>query len=130
MTDKQTLGSLVSGVTEDLSHLVRGEIELAKTEIRESAKSAASGTGLLVGAAVTATFAFLFLLFTLAYVLVQLGLPTWAGYGIVTLLLVIIAVVLVLVGRKRLESVKGPERSPVSIAKTKAVLSRQPADLE
>jgi ABC-type multidrug transport system fused ATPase/permease subunit len=128
VTDKQTLGSLVSEVTQDLSTLVRGEIELAKTELRESAKSAATGTGLFVGAAVVATFAVFFLIFTLAYVLVQLGLPTWAGFGIVTLLLLIVAAVLVLVGKKQYESVKGTERSTASIAKSKAVLSRKPLD--
>ena len=52
MSDKQSLGTLVSGVTEDLSALVRGEIELAKTELRDSARTAGKGTGLLVGAGV------------------------------------------------------------------------------
>jgi Na+-transporting methylmalonyl-CoA/oxaloacetate decarboxylase gamma subunit len=59
-------------------------------------------------------------------VLVQLGLPTWAGFGIVTLLLIIVAAILFVVGRKRLETIKPPERSPASIEKTKAVLSRKP----
>ena len=42
MSDKQSLGTLVSGVTEDLSALVRGEIELAKTELRDSARTSPS----------------------------------------------------------------------------------------
>ena len=46
--------------------------------------------------------------------------------GIVTLLLIITAVILGLVGRKQLERVKGLEASPASIEKTKAVLSRKP----
>jgi hypothetical protein len=128
VSDKQTLGSLVSGVTEDLSTLVRGEIELAKTEVRQSVKTAASGGGLLVGALVVASVGALFLLLTLAWVLVALGLPTWAGFGIVTLLLLIVAMVLGLVGKKQLERVKGPQRSPASIAKTKAVFAGKPAD--
>lgn len=128
MSEQQSLGSMVKGVAEDVSTLVRGEIELAKTEIRETAKTAASGGALLAVAGVTAFLGVIFLLLTLAWVLVQLGLPIWAGFGIVTLLLVLVAVVLFAVGRKQLESVKGPERSPASIAKTKAVLARQPAD--
>lgn len=129
MSEKQTLGSLVSGVTEDLSALVRGELELAKTELRETAKTAGQGSGMLVGAAVTAFLGVIFLLLTLAWVLVQLGLPTWAGFGIVTLLLIIVAAILGLLGRKNLESLEGPTRSQASIEKSKAVLSRTSADL-
>ncbi len=128
MSEQQSLGSMVKGVTEDLSTLVRGEIELAKTELRDSARTAASGGAMLVVAGVTAFLGVIFLLLTLAWVLVQLGLPIWAGFGIVTLLLVLVAAILFVVGRKQLESVKGPERSPASIAKTKAVLARKPAD--
>ena len=45
MAEKQSLGNLVSGVTEDLSSLIRGEIELAKTELRDSAQVASKGAG-------------------------------------------------------------------------------------
>ena len=128
MSEQQSLGTMVKGVTEDISALLRGEIELVKTELRDTAKTAASGGGMLVAAGVIAFLGVIFLLLTLAWVLVQLGLPIWAGFGIVTLLLVIAAAVLFVVGRKQLESVKAPERSPASIAKTAAVLSRKPAD--
>lgn len=129
MSDKQSLGTLISGVTEDLSSLVRGEIELVKTELRDTARTAGKGSGMLVGAGVMGFLGLIFLLLTLAWVLVQLGLPIWAGFGIVTLLLLILTAVLGLLGRKSLESVKGPERSQASIEKTKAVLSRKTPDL-
>ena len=127
MAEKQSLGSLVSGVSEDISTLLRGEIELVKTEIKESASKAGKGSGLLIGAAVLGFLGIIFVLLTLAWVLVQLGLPTWAGFGIVALLLLIVTAILGLLGKKQLESVKGPERSSASIAKTKAVLTRSPA---
>ena len=127
MSEQQSLGAMVKGVTEDISTLVRGEIELAKTELASTAKTAANGGGLLAAAGVMAFLGLVFLLLTLAWVLVQLGLPTWAGFGIVTLLLIIVAVILGLVGKKRLDTIKGPERSQASIEKTKAVLSRKPA---
>jgi hypothetical protein len=129
VSDKQSLGTLVSGVTEDLSALVRGEVELMRTELRETARTAGKGSGLLIGAGVVAFLAVIFLLLTAAWGLVQAGLPTWAAFGIVTLVLIIVAVILGLVGRNQLEQVKGPERSQASIEKTKAVLSRQPVDL-
>ena len=129
MSDKQSLGTLVSGVTEDLSNLVRGEIELVKVELRDTARTAGKGTGLLIGAGVMAFLGLIFLLLTAAWGLVQAGLPYWAAFGIVTLVLIIIAVILGLVGKNQLEKVKGPERSPASIEKDKALLSRKPIDL-
>ncbi len=129
MSDKQSLGTLVSGVTEDLSALVRGEIELAKTELRDSARTAGKGTGLLVGAGVTAFLGLIFLLLTAAWGLVQAGLPYWAGFGIVTLVLIIVATILGLVGKKQLEKIQAPVLSPASIEKDKAILSRKPIDL-
>jgi len=130
MAEKQSLGSLVSGVSEDISTLLRGEIELVKTELKESASKAGKGSGFLIGAAVLGFLGLIFLLLTLAWVLVQLGLPTWAGFGIVTLLLFITTAILGLLGKKQLESVKGPELAPASMAKTKAVFSRSPAPTE
>jgi hypothetical protein len=125
VSEKQTLGTLVSGVTEDLSTLVRGEIELAKTELRDSARNVGTGSGLLIGAAVMAFLAVIFLLLTAAWGLVQAGLPTWAAFGIVTLVLILVTVVLGLLGKKRLESVSGAERSKASIEKSRAVLARK-----
>lgn len=125
MSEKQSLGTMISGVTQDISTLLRGEIELVKAEISQQARTAAQGSGLLVGAAVVAGTGALFLLLTLAWLLDE-WLPTWAAFGIVTLLLIITAVILGLVGRKQLEKIKGLEASPESIEKTKAVLSRKP----
>lgn len=125
MSEKQSLGTMISGVTQDISTLLRGEIELAKAEISQQARTAAQGSGLLVGAAVIAGTAALFLLLTFAWLLDE-WLPTWAAFGIVTLVLIITAVVLGLVGRKQLERIKGLEASPASIEKTKAVLTRKP----
>ncbi|MSV43552.1 MAG: phage holin family protein [Actinobacteria bacterium] len=128
VSEKQSLGSLVSGLTDDLSTLVRGEIELAKTELRNSARSAASGTGLILGALIVGSTALLFILLTLAWVLVAIGLPIWAGFGIVTLVLVVLTVALGVVGLRRLKSIKGPERAAASLAKTKAAFSRTSPD--
>jgi hypothetical protein len=126
VADKQSLGTIVSGITQDFSTLVRGEIELVKTEMRETAQTVARGGGLLAAAGVLAFLGFVFLLVTLAYV-IAIWLPVWAGFGIVTLLLVIVAAILGVVGKKRLDEVQGIPRSQASIEKTKAALSRKPA---
>lgn len=125
MSEKQSLGTMISGVTQDIATLLRGEIELLKAEISQQARNAAQGSGLLVGAGVIAATASLFLLLTFAWLLDE-WLPTWAAFGIVTLVLIITAVILGLVGRKQLEQIKGLEASPESLEKTKAVLTRKP----
>jgi uncharacterized membrane protein YqjE len=87
------LGDIVGEVSSKASLLVREEIELAKAEV--STKVARLGRGAAVGVA-AGFFAFLgviFLLHTMAWGLNDLGLSIWAGYGVVTLLLFILAVV-------------------------------------
>ncbi len=125
MSEKHSLGSMVSDLSADLSSLVRGQIELAKTELKDSARNAASGGGLLAAALVLAGTGALFLLLTLAWLLDE-WLPTWAAFGIVTLLLLVVAVVLALVGRTKLETMKGLPVTTASIEKTKAALARKP----
>src|SRR6478672_4221787 len=48
----RSLGELISEVTEDLSTLMRQELELAKAELQQSATRAGKGAGMLGGAAV------------------------------------------------------------------------------
>jgi len=54
------LGDLIGEVTEDLSTLVRQELELAKAELQQSAARAGKGAGMLGGAAVAGYFVLLF----------------------------------------------------------------------
>lgn len=114
---------LVTSATKDLQNLIKGQIELAKLELQESMKTAAAASGLFVAAGVLAALGFIFLLVTIAYVLVALGLPVWAGFGIVTLVLFIVTAILLLVGKKRAAKIKGPERTQVQIELTKDALS-------
>jgi hypothetical protein len=67
-----------------------------------------------------------FVLVTLAWALVALGLPYWAGFGIVALLLLIVAAVLGFLGKKKAEGIKGPERAIAELEKTKLALAGPP----
>jgi hypothetical protein len=58
---RQSVGDLLGDVTRDISTLLRQEVELAKAEVRESAKQAAKGGSLYAGAAVAGHFVLLFL---------------------------------------------------------------------
>ena len=126
-TDR-TIGQLVADATHDLQGIVRGEVALAKAEVTSGAKVMGKGAGLLAGAAFLALMGFVFLLHTLAQV-IAIWLPISAGYGIVTALVLILAAVLAMLGRKALQSAKpAPERAIEQGQKTIAVLKGQPED--
>jgi hypothetical protein len=70
----------------------------------------------LAAAGVVALYALGFLLTTLAWGLADAGLPRWVGFGIVALLLLIVAGILGLVGRRRLAAAKlSPERAQTEL---------------
>jgi hypothetical protein len=106
-----SMGTLVAGIQQDITTLVRGEIELAKAELRESAKRAGAGAGMLGAAAFLVLLAVVLISIALGYGLVALGLhPAWA-FLIVAGFYLIVAAVLGLLGRNQLQGIKGPERA-------------------
>src|SRR5512134_250980 len=50
----RSMGEVASGLARDVSLLVRQELELAKTEMREKARIAVPAVGMFVGAAIVA----------------------------------------------------------------------------
>ena len=109
--DQPSVGSLVQSAMADLSTLVRGEIELAKAEIGTSAKKAGVSVGLFSVAGVMAAFAGVFFFIALAEFLTWLGLTRWISYLIVWFLLVLLAGVAALVGRRYIKRIEKPERT-------------------
>jgi hypothetical protein len=113
-TDK-SLGELVGEATRELSTLFRAEVELARTEIKNEVAKVGLGAGLLGGAGVFAWFAALFLSAALALGLWQLGVDAWLAALIVGVLYAGAAVVLALVGKRRVTTVHPPERTIVTL---------------
>lgn len=100
--DERSLGQIFSDVTEDISTLVRQEMELAKTEIKQEVAQAGKGAGLLAGAGVAGHFVLLFLSLTLMFALDKV-MPLWAAALIVTVIWGIAAAVLAMVGKKAIQ---------------------------
>ncbi|MGV1037241.1 MAG: phage holin family protein [Candidatus Nanopelagicales bacterium] len=123
-----TVRELVSSAASDVSTLITGQIDLAKAELKQSASQAGAAFGLLIAAAVTIFLAVVFLLVTLAYVLVAVGLPVWAGFGIVTLVLIILGVIMGLVGKRRAGKVKAPEETIKELEETKRAFANRNAE--
>ena len=119
-----SLGTLVSNATEQMSTLVRSEIELAKTEVVGEAKKAAIGSGLLIAAGVIALFSSFFFFFFLAKLIAIWTNDAW-GFGIVFLLMLITAGVLALIGIKRFKAVRKPEKTIESVGELKNLVPGQ-----
>lgn len=117
-----SIKALVAAAVADLQRLIKAQIALAKLELQQTGRAAGKTGILLVGALSMAAMGGIFLLVTLAYVLVALGLPVWAGFGIVTLVLFVAAAILGLLGKKESAKIKGPERTIASIEQTAATL--------
>jgi len=100
--DDRSLGQIVSDVTQDLSTLVRQELDLAKTEIKQEAGRAGRGVGLLGGAGVAGHLALIFLSLCAVFVLNN-AVPLELAALIVTVFWAIVAAVLALTGKKELD---------------------------
>ena len=120
-----SVGELVRRASEHVSTLVRGEIELAKTELSTTVKRAGVGGGMLAAAAVILLFSVPFLFVVIAEVLVAIGLPRWLSYLIVWVLFLVIAAVLALIGRRQLKKMSKPERT-LKTAKDTASWAKHP----
>ncbi|MFD2091627.1 phage holin family protein [Blastococcus deserti] len=123
--DEPSVGTLVQSAMADVSTLVRAEIELAKAEIGRSAKKAGISVGLFGAAGVLAAFAGIYLFVTIAEALTALGLPRWVSYGIVTVLLLVLAGVAALIGRRMLKKIEKPERTLETLSDLPQVLHRE-----
>ena len=116
---ERTLGQLVASATQDISTLVRSEIALAKAEVSVQLKKAGTGGGLLAAAAVVAFYSVYFLFITIAEGLKALGLPAWAAYLIVTVLMLLVAGLLGWLGARKMKTVNPtPEKAIASAQET------------
>lgn len=110
-----SLGSLFSSLSADMSKLMRQELNLAKVELREEAKQAGKGAGMLAGAAFAGWMVAIFLSTTLMWLLDKWMDLTLAAL-IVTLLWAVAAAVLALTGKKKLQQVNvKPEQTVESL---------------
>jgi uncharacterized membrane protein YqjE len=96
----RSLSDVFQDIIRNVQEIVRSEVRLAKTEIREEAVKA-KGPTLLLGAGVAiALFAMLFLLLTIVYAL-ALVMPSWEAALIVGAVLAVVASVMLTAGKRR-----------------------------
>lgn len=121
-----SVGALFSAASENMSTLIRGEIELAKTELSSTVRRGGIGAAMFGGAAVLGIFSITFLFVAVAEGITALGLPRWLSYLIVWAFFILVAALLVLIGLRMIKKVKAPERTIASLKEAKELLDRQP----
>jgi hypothetical protein len=102
--EDRSVGGIVSDVTKDLSTLIRQEMELAKTEMKQEVSKAGKGAGMLGGAGFAGYLTVLFLSLFLMFVLGDWWNDEykWASL-VVAAIWGIVAGVLAMIGKKKLK---------------------------
>ena len=122
---QRSLPELVGDMTQDLSTLLRKEVELAREEIKVEVRKAARAGGGFGAAAYAGVLAGVGLVMTLGFLLDEV-LPTWVAFLIVTLLLAAGAAVAFLAGKKQLQTIEPvPEQTIETLKEDKQWLSEQ-----
>jgi uncharacterized membrane protein YqjE len=101
--EDRSLGDIVGEIAENLSRLLRQEIELAKVEAKQEVVKLGKGAGLLGGAGIAGHLLLLFASVALMLVLGRV-MPLDLAALIVAVIWAIVAAVLAAMGRRQLQS--------------------------
>ncbi len=106
-----TIGRLVTDASRDISTLIRSEIQLAKSELKVSAKAGGLGVGLFAAAGFLVVLAIIMLSVAIAYFIHWAGLGLHWSFLIVFGFYLLLAGLLVFVGIKKIKQVRGPDKA-------------------
>lgn len=116
-----SFGSLVRDATEQMSTLVRAEVELAKAEVTGEIKKGVQGSVFFIVALTVLLFSSFFFFFFLADLL-DIWLPRSAASGIVFALMVLIAGLFGFLGYRKVKKLRAPEKTINSLKQAGSVL--------
>ena len=108
---ERSISDVVQDIIRNIQEMLRSEVRLAKTELREEAVKVKAAGVLIGGGAVSAIFALFFLLLMTVYALTRV-VPDWAAALIVAGLTAGVAGLMLSAGMKRFRQVDpAPERT-------------------
>ncbi len=115
MNEERSVSVVLQDILRNLQEMVRSEVRLAKVEIRDEARRAVSSVTWLAAGVVGALSAWIFLLWTLAYLLAA-RMSMWAATLLVAVVMAGVASVLIIGGMRRLRRIQPiPERTAQSV---------------
>jgi type IV secretory pathway TrbD component len=113
---EQPIGELLKQLSQETSTLVRQEMALARAELTEKGKRAGTGAGMLGGAGVAALLTLGTLTACLILVLNEL-MDAWLAALILTIVWAVVAAVLALQGRNKVQEATPPAPQTVETVK-------------
>ncbi len=126
---ERSLGTIVKELAGNISTLFRSEIALLKLEIKDTVAKLGGGSALFAAAVFVALCGIAFLFVTIVLGLIALGVPAWLSSLIVTIVLLVAAGVLAILGKKKFAAVefvptKSVEQIKTDIETIKADIAR------
>ncbi|MDX2150470.1 MAG: phage holin family protein [Bryobacteraceae bacterium] len=122
--DDRSMADVLKDAISNIQDIIRAEVRLAKTEVREESQKAGRSVAMFAGGAVAAFYALNFVLFCLVFAL-ALVLPLWLSALLVGAVLFIVAAVLVSMGRDRWKEVHAKPQQTIDTVKENVEWAKQ-----
>jgi uncharacterized membrane protein YqjE len=110
LQNNRSMTEVLQDIVGNVQEIIRSEVRLAKAETREEVSKAAKSSVLLGAGLVLAVYAVGFLLLTIVYAL-ETTLTPWLSALIVAVGVMLVAMMAVAMGRKRMKEVHIPEKT-------------------
>ncbi len=101
--ENRSLGELFSELSADMSELLQKEVALVQSEMMTKVSRVAGGAGMAVGGGMVAYGGLILLLIALSFFLTQ-WMAFWIASGIVAVVTLVIGLILLQVGRSRIQN--------------------------
>ena len=128
--DERSVGDLVSVAVQDLTKLVKYQVDLAKVELTADARRLGISGALLASAVFTGFLVLVMLSFALAYGLQTLGVWDWASFLIVAGVCVVLIAAAVAVVYFKMKRMSGLRKTRESVQEDLAMLRREDQEPE
>ena len=122
--DGQSLGDLVALAAKDVSQLIRYEIDLAKTELKDDVQRIGLAGALGGVAAFVACLVLVLLSIALAFGLIALGIWAWAAFLIVSGAYILFAVLVLGIAYLKLRRLSGLKETRKTVTEGLGILGR------
>ncbi|NBY14900.1 MAG: phage holin family protein [Actinobacteria bacterium] len=123
--NKASLGEMIESIVSDFTTLIRGHIELAKSEVLESFRNGLQSSAFFLITFGLANFAVTLLLVAAGFGLVAAGLPAWAAFLILGLVILLLAVASLWFAIRRFKQIRGPVKTIASLNATTETIRSQ-----
>lgn len=125
-----SIGAILGDLLKDLQGMVRGEIALARAELKEDASTIGRAIGSLAAAAFLGLTGFIFLMLGATYLL-NIWMRMWIAAAIVGVVLLLIAAVLGMMGKNKLSAANlKPDQTIDSVKETSEWAKQQISSVE